>query len=107
MHLFAPRRLEQIVAADDVGLENAIPGLLDRLAAEMHDAVDAVDEFFDLGEIGEIGLHESLVARHVGGRANIAPAQVRIDAVKKLAQPGADAARRARHQTVCMKNPRG
>src|SRR5580692_7680346 len=44
----APRRLEQIVAADDIGLQNAVPGLLDRLAAEMHDAVDAFDELFDL-----------------------------------------------------------
>ena len=81
--------------------------MLDRLAAEMDDAVDAVDELFDLGEIGEIGLHEGLVAGHIGRRANIAPAQVRIDAVEQLAQPRADAARRARHQNCLHETPRG
>src|SRR6185436_18256263 len=36
-----PRRLEQIVAADDVGLQDLVPGALDRIAAEMQNAVDA------------------------------------------------------------------
>src|SRR6202041_1760239 len=45
LDLLAPRRLEQIVAADDIGLENAVPGLLNRLASEMDDTVDAIDKF--------------------------------------------------------------
>ena len=106
LDFLAPRRLEQVVTADDIGVENAVPGLLDRFTAEMDDAVDAVDELFDLGEIGEIGLHEGLVACHIGRRANIAPAQVWIDAVEKLAQPRADATRRARHQNCLHENPR-
>src|SRR5665213_2800344 len=36
------RRLEQVVAADDVGLQDRIPGVLDRNSAEMQDAVDAL-----------------------------------------------------------------
>src|SRR5690242_19725445 len=36
------RRLEQVVTADDVGLQDLIPGAFDRIAAEMQDAVDAI-----------------------------------------------------------------
>src|SRR5262249_40868607 len=74
------------------------PGLLDRLAAEMDDAVDAVDEPFHLRQVGQIGGDEALMLYHVGGRANVAPAQLRISAVEPRAQPRADAARRARDQ---------
>src|SRR5262249_30080844 len=31
----APRRLEQVVAAEDVGLQDIVPGTFDRIAAEM------------------------------------------------------------------------
>src|SRR6202035_1750490 len=78
LDFLASRRLEQVVAADDIGLENAVPGLFDRLAAEMDDAVDAVDKLFDLGEIGEIGLDESLALCQTGRLANVAPANIRI-----------------------------
>src|SRR5277367_2642417 len=54
LDLVAPRRLEQIVAADNIGVEDAVPGLLDGFAAEVNDAVDAIDNFFHLREVGEI-----------------------------------------------------
>ena len=41
-------RLEQIVAADDVGLMDLVPGAFDRIAAEMQDAVDAFADRLDL-----------------------------------------------------------
>ncbi len=51
----APRRLEQIVAADDIGPEDGLPVGLDRLAAEMDDAVDAIAQRLAGGEVGEVG----------------------------------------------------
>ena len=36
------RRLEHVVAADDVGLQDPFPRPLDRVAAEVHDGVDAL-----------------------------------------------------------------
>src|SRR5262249_59765660 len=39
----AARRLEQIVATDDVGLQKRVPRPFDREAAEAHDAVHAGD----------------------------------------------------------------
>src|SRR4029077_9892248 len=98
LDFLAPRRLEQIVAADDIGAQDAVPRLLDRLAAEMDDAVDALDQLFDLGEVGEIGLDERLAFCQTGRRADVAPANIRIDAVEQLAQPRTDATRCARHQ---------
>jgi hypothetical protein len=73
LHLVPSRRLEQIVTADDIGVQDAIPRLLDRLAAEMDDAVHPVGNFFDLGKIGEIGLHESLMARQICRLSDVAP----------------------------------
>jgi hypothetical protein len=52
---FTARRLEQVVAADDIGLQDRIPGTLDRVAAKMKNAVDAFADRLDLGEIGQIG----------------------------------------------------
>ena len=68
LHALAARRLEQIVAADDVGLQDRLPGPFDREAAEMDDAVDALDDLLDLVELGEIGGDEaSSAARSAGG----------------------------------------
>jgi hypothetical protein len=46
------RRLEQIVAADDVGLQDIVPPPLDRKPAEMQDPVNAVADRLDLCEVG-------------------------------------------------------
>jgi hypothetical protein len=89
--LFA-RGLEQIVAADDVGLQDVVPGPFDRIAAEMQDAVDAFADRLDLREIGEVGRLEFLVLAEIGGRFQIAEQQVRIDRRQQLAQARADSA---------------
>ena len=93
-----PRRLEQIVAADDVGLQDLVPGAFDRIAAEMQDAVDAFADRLDLREIGQIGRLEFLVLAEIGRRLQIAQQQVRIDRRQQLAQARADPAGGAGHQ---------
>src|SRR5205807_6880799 len=47
LHAGAPRRLEDIVKADDVSLEDHRPLVLARDAAEVDDAVDVVDHPLD------------------------------------------------------------
>src|SRR5258707_15607192 len=53
-HLGEPGGLEQVVATDDVGIQNGIPRPFHREAAEMHDAVDARAGAFDRSPVGEI-----------------------------------------------------
>ena len=62
------RRLEQIVAADDVGLQDVVPRAFDRKPAEMQDAVDALADRLDLCEIGQLGRLEFFVDAKIGGR---------------------------------------
>ena len=95
---FFARRLEQIVAADDVGLQDLVPGAFDRIAAEMQDAVDAFADRLDLREIGEIGRLEFFVLAEIGRRLQIAQQQVRIDRRQQFAQRCADPAGGAGHQ---------
>ena len=59
----------------------------------MNDAVDAGDDVLDLLKLGEIGRHEIGAGRKIVGRADIAPADVGIDAGEHLTQTRADAAR--------------
>src|SRR5438093_1047321 len=66
LHALFARRLEQVIAADDVGLQDLVPGSFDRIAAEMQDAVDALADRLDLGQIGEIGRLELLVLAEIG-----------------------------------------
>src|SRR4029453_16158525 len=63
LHTFAARGLEQIVAADDVGLQDRLPRPFDREAPEMDDTFDPLDDLFYLVELGKIGGHEGLVGR--------------------------------------------
>src|SRR3954454_3886395 len=60
--------LEQIVAAEEVGLQDVAPGAFDRNPAEMQDAVDAFADRLDLREIGEIGRLEFFVRTEIGWR---------------------------------------
>src|SRR3546814_19801402 len=52
--------LEQVVAADDVGVEDGLPGTFDREATQMHDAIDAGAELIDCCGIGTIGRDEEI-----------------------------------------------
>ena len=47
----AASRLEDVIATDDVGLVDDLPGVLDRHAAQVHDRVDPRHRRLDLGEI--------------------------------------------------------
>src|SRR5665213_3622466 len=95
--LFA-RRLEQIVAADDVGLQDVVPGTFDRKSTEMQDAVDALAERLDLRGIGQFGGLELFCAAEIGRRLEVAQEQIRIDRRQQFAQARAYAAGRAGHQ---------
>src|SRR5262245_55106324 len=56
----ATRRLEQIAAADDVGVEDPLPGALDRMAAQVNDTLAAVHRPLDFGQIAKFGGNELL-----------------------------------------------
>src|ERR1700758_799406 len=60
------------------------------MAAEMRDAFHAGDRFFDLREIGQIGGNEIVVGGEIGRVADIARANVRVDAGQDFAQSRAD-----------------
>src|SRR6266481_8664045 len=60
-----PRRLEEIVAADDVGLQDRIPWSLYGETAEMDDAVRALHDHGDLVRLGEVGGDEGLARQQV------------------------------------------
>ena len=92
------RGFEQIVAADDVGLQDVVPRALDRIATEMQDAVDALANRLDLREIGQIGRLEFFVLAEISRRLQIAQQQVRIDRRQQFAQARADSPGRTGHQ---------
>ena len=92
------RGLEQIVAADDIGLQDVVPRAFDRKSAEMQDAVDALADRFDLGEIGEVGGLEFFARAEIGGRFHVAQHQIRIDRRQQFAQARADFTGSAGHQ---------
>ena len=87
-----PRRLEHVVAADDVVVQDRLPGVLDRAGAEMDDAVDARAQALDRGRIGEVGPDE-LLARLGLQVDHVRQAQARIDAAQQRPDPPPDAAR--------------
>src|SRR5262245_1350921 len=64
--------LEQIVAADDVGLVDLVPAAFDRIASEMQNAVDALADRLDLGEVGKISGLELFALAQVAGRVDVA-----------------------------------
>src|SRR5262249_46243385 len=96
----AARRLEQIVAADDIGVEDRLPRSLDGMTAEMNDTLDAGDRLLDLREIGEIGGDKVIAGGKIRGLADIARPKMRIDAAQNLAQSRADIAGSAGNENV-------
>src|SRR5262245_41655761 len=90
--------LEQIVAADDIGLVDLVPSPLHRVAAKMQDAVNALADRLDLREIGKIGRLEFLVLCEIGGLVDVAEQQVRIDRRQQLAQGRSNSPRGTGHQ---------
>src|SRR5216684_4446231 len=61
----AARGLEQVVAADDIGVEDRFPRPFDREPAEMDDALHPFDGALDLAHDRQISLDEGLVRRAV------------------------------------------
>jgi len=98
LNAFFPRGLEQIIATDDVGLQDLIPRPFDRIAAEMQDAVDALADRLDLREVSQIGRLEFFVRAEIGRRLQVGEQEVRINRRQQFAQGCADPAGRAGHQ---------
>ena len=88
-------RLEQIVAADDIGVEDRLPRPLDRKAAQMHDPLYALASLLDLGRLGEIGLDELLIGFEIGRLLQVRDDQAGINRLQQAPQIGADSAGRA------------
>src|SRR5438270_13371665 len=59
------RRFEHVVTADDVRLQDRLPGPLDRVAAEMHHCVDALGDAQRVGHPGDVGTHEAVALRRL------------------------------------------
>src|SRR5579885_981663 len=98
MRLTPARRLKHVVEADNVGLEDALPTVLARNAAEMQDAVAAGHHALDRRHVGEVGTVDLLaLARRREPHPDAEPQQ-RIDPAQALAQGAADAAGRAGDQ---------
>jgi hypothetical protein len=83
LDLGAARRLEQVVAADNVGAVDRLPRAFDREAAEMDDALDTRDRLLDRRHVGEIGGDEFLVGFEIARGANITQPQARIDVLEQ------------------------
>jgi hypothetical protein len=103
--LFA-RRLEKIVAADDVGLQDSVPWAFDRIAAEMQDAVDALADRLDLREVRKLGRLKLFVCAEIGRRLHIAQQQIGVNRRQQLPQACADTSRCAGHQYAWHLFPR-
>ena len=75
------RRLEEVVAADDVGIQDRVPraSLRDRMAAEMDDAVGALHRRRDLVGLGEVGRDEGFARLQILGLHAIAQHQPGIE----------------------------
>src|SRR5206468_1559870 len=86
-----PRRLEEIVRADDVRLNDRLPLALAGEAAQMDDAVDAVDHALDRRHVRELGTINFLPGARRSERHAIGDPDDPIDALQTVAQRPADA----------------
>jgi hypothetical protein len=76
LHIRKPGRFEDIVGADDVRAEDRLPGPLDRIGAEMGDAVHALDGIGDGGRIGEVAGDRLFTLARVRDRLAVEQAQL-------------------------------
>ena len=91
------RRLVEIAAADDVGLQDLLPRSLDGKAAEVNDPGSTLGGLLDSVQVRQVGLYEGLALVEIGDRLDVRQAQG-IAPGQLGAQEPADAARRPGHQ---------
>jgi hypothetical protein len=77
LHALPARRLEGVVAADDVVGVDRLPIRLDRRAAQVHHRVDPVHGRRHRGRVAEIGLVQLLAGRRRAQRADVRETQPR------------------------------
>src|SRR5262245_52040004 len=105
LHALSARCLEQIVAADDVGLQDPLPGSLDREAAQVDHPVDPIHRPLHLLDPGKLGPDELFIGAQISRLLDVAQAQLRIDRFEDLAQARADVTRGTRQQDTCHLTP--
>src|SRR5262245_64364446 len=89
---------EQIIAADDVGTVDRLPGSFDGKSPKVHDAVDTGRDFLDLAIVREIGDDKFFVVAKLRGLADVADPDARVDSLEQSAQPRAKVASRNGNQ---------
>ena len=94
------RRLKEVVGPDDVGLQHGLPVRLDRLPAQMDDAVDALTDRLAGREVGKVGSCHLLAGTGRLERRPVGQAQDRVDALHILAQTPPDGAGSAGDQNA-------
>src|SRR6516162_3804477 len=99
------RGLEEIVAAHDVGLQDRLPGSLDREPAQVDHSIDPIHGPLDVLDPGKLGRHEILIGAQISRFFDVAEPQLWIDRFEDLAQPRADVASSAREQNACHLEP--
>ena len=108
-HTLNACRFEQVVGADDVGGVDGLPIRLERVAAEMDDAVDAGDRVAHRREVGQLGGDDFLLRRGIGHRPPVRKTEPVVGA-KNRADHAGDAARRAGNENglhgFLSRNPR-
>ncbi len=90
--------LKKIVATHNVGLVDRLPRPFDRIAPEMHNAVDPGGDVLDLPVVRKISGNELLIRVNIGGFSYVADPDARISAVKQLAQSGSNVSGSAGNQ---------
>ena len=91
-HAVPPRGLEDVVAADDVGPEDARPRSLHRVAAQVHDRVDPPADAQAVGELRDVGADECFAGSQILHRPQVGQAQ-RVLPRQRAAEPEPHAAR--------------
>ena len=68
LHARPPRRFEHVVDADDVRLEDHVPGVFAGISAEMDNAIHTLDHSLDRSHVGNLSAVDLLaVARRRQG----------------------------------------
>ena len=92
LHTRLLRGIEEVVAADDIGLQDGVPRALDGKAAEMDDRMRARHGGGDLVGPGQIGGDEGLAGQEIVGLHLVAQHQSGIARRQQGPDHGADAA---------------
>src|SRR5262245_50559532 len=90
LHTLASGGLEQVAAADDIGLQDGLPGALHGEPAEVDDTFNALDRLLHLVQVSKVCCNKALVGLQVGRYLDVAQPEVRVGRRKQFAQTSTD-----------------